>query len=92
MIIMVVHDFNSRSLPGERFLRLSIRIYQSIFQFLLPAWGATCMISCTILALIFQFSLPAWGAMEKMATLKAFDEFQFSLPALGAIFSIAPKI
>lgn len=41
MIIMVVHDFNSRSLPGERFLRLSIRIYQSIFQFLLPAWGAT---------------------------------------------------
>ena len=34
-------DFNSRSLPGERLLGTAVDELINVFQFTLPAWGAT---------------------------------------------------
>ena len=62
LISSVVSYFNSRSLRGERFLRLSIRIYQSIFQFSLSVWGVTFIPFAVIVTYGISILAPRMGS------------------------------
>ena len=80
------YNFNSRSLPGERYDNLRTKRKCMGFNSRSPALGAIRDAKkWQSMSWIFQFSLPAWRA-SKDAHLSSFMPlFQFSLLVWGAI-------